>query len=77
MIPPRTILAAIDFSDASTTALVFAARLARHCQARLHVLHVPSGRLGVDFGFRGDRHKGVQSTGGEGFAPSRRPEPTS
>lgn len=39
MIPPRTILAAIDFSDASATALVFAARLARHCQARLHVLH--------------------------------------
>jgi nucleotide-binding universal stress UspA family protein len=39
MIPPRTILAAIDFSNASTTALVFAARLARHCQAALHVLH--------------------------------------
>jgi nucleotide-binding universal stress UspA family protein len=39
MIPPRTILAAIDFSEASTTALVFAARLARHCEAKLHVLH--------------------------------------
>jgi nucleotide-binding universal stress UspA family protein len=39
MIPPRTILAAIDFSEPSTTALRFAARLARHCQATLHVLH--------------------------------------
>ena len=39
MIPPRTILAATDFSDPSTAALVFAARLARHCQAALHVVH--------------------------------------
>ena len=39
MIPPRTILAAVDFSDTSRTALVLAARLARHCGAALHVLH--------------------------------------
>jgi hypothetical protein len=30
MIPPRTILAATDFSDASLFALAFAARLARN-----------------------------------------------
>lgn len=40
MMPPRTVLAAIDFSDTSRVALVLAARLARHCQATLHVLHV-------------------------------------
>ena len=39
MIPPRTIVAATDFSDAATTALMFAARLARHCGAALHVVH--------------------------------------
>ena len=39
MIPPRTILAAIDFSETSRTALVLAARLARDCRAELHVLH--------------------------------------
>lgn len=39
MIPPRTILTAVDFSDTSRTALVLAARLARHCGAALHVLH--------------------------------------
>ncbi len=39
MIPPRSILAAVDFSDASRVALGFAARLAKHCHAQLHVLH--------------------------------------
>jgi nucleotide-binding universal stress UspA family protein len=39
MIPPRTILAATDLSDPATTALVCAARLARHCGAALHVVH--------------------------------------
>jgi nucleotide-binding universal stress UspA family protein len=39
MIPPRAILAAVDFSDSSRVALSFAARLARHCAATLHVLH--------------------------------------
>ena len=38
--PPRTILAATDFSNASIKALAFAARLANHCRAPLHVLHV-------------------------------------
>jgi nucleotide-binding universal stress UspA family protein len=40
MMPPRTILAATDFSHASIKALTFAARLANHCRAPLHVLHV-------------------------------------
>jgi len=40
MIPPRTILAAVNFSHASRTALALAARLAHHCGAELHVLHV-------------------------------------
>ena len=39
MIPPRAILAAVNFSDSSRAALVLAARLARHCAADLHVLH--------------------------------------
>jgi nucleotide-binding universal stress UspA family protein len=39
MIPPRTILAATDFSEASQAALGFAARLARHCRAALHIVH--------------------------------------
>ena len=39
MIPPRAILAAVNFSDSSRAALVLAARLARHCGADLHVLH--------------------------------------
>jgi nucleotide-binding universal stress UspA family protein len=40
LMPPRTILAATDFSEASIRALAFAARLANHCRAPLHVLHV-------------------------------------
>jgi nucleotide-binding universal stress UspA family protein len=40
MIPPRTILAAVDFSATSRDALVLAVRLARHCLSELHVLHV-------------------------------------
>ncbi len=39
MIPPVRILAAVDFSDTSRTALTMAARLARQCQAELHVIH--------------------------------------
>jgi nucleotide-binding universal stress UspA family protein len=39
MIPPRTILAATDFSDASRAAIGLAARLARHCRAALHIVH--------------------------------------
>jgi nucleotide-binding universal stress UspA family protein len=40
MIPPAKILVAVDFSEASTTALACAARLARDCHAELRVLHV-------------------------------------
>src|SRR5436190_17194006 len=39
MIPPRVILAAVNFSDTAWVALVFAARLAQHCGAELHVLY--------------------------------------
>ena len=39
MIPPRLILAAVDFSESSHTALTFAARLAKQADARLHVVH--------------------------------------
>ena len=39
MIPPRSILAAVDFSELSGVALGYAARLARHMGAELHVLH--------------------------------------
>ncbi len=38
MIPPRTILAAVDFSEPSRTALAAAARLALHTGAALHVV---------------------------------------
>ena len=40
MIPPRTILAPVDFSDASRASLQCAARLAGHWSAALHVVHV-------------------------------------
>jgi universal stress protein A len=40
MMPPRSVLAAVDFSEPSRVALEFAARLAQQCQATLHVLHV-------------------------------------
>src|SRR5688572_1490551 len=39
MPPPRTVLAAVDFSESSRAALTFAARLAKHAGARLHVVH--------------------------------------
>jgi len=55
MIPPRTILAAVDFSDTSRTALAFATRLATQTGAALHVLHAEdpllkeaARRTGVD-----------------------------
>jgi nucleotide-binding universal stress UspA family protein len=53
MIPPRTILAATDFSDPSRAALVFAARLARHCQAALHVVHAEDQLLAAAAGSSG------------------------
>jgi universal stress protein A len=39
MIPPARVLAAIDFSETSRTALGFAARLARQSNAELHLVH--------------------------------------
>jgi nucleotide-binding universal stress UspA family protein len=53
MIPPRRILAAIDFSDSSWAALAFAARLARHCRAELHVLHAEDPQLAEAASARG------------------------
>lgn len=43
--PPRSVLAAVDFSEPSRVALQFAARLAKQCQATLHVLHVENRLL--------------------------------
>jgi nucleotide-binding universal stress UspA family protein len=40
MIPPQTILAPVDFSDASRASLQCAAALAGHWSASLHVVHV-------------------------------------
>src|SRR5262245_28025520 len=57
MLPPRTVLAAVDFSESSRTALIFAARLAKHASAQLHVVHVQDPLLaraarsaGIDLG---------------------------
>jgi nucleotide-binding universal stress UspA family protein len=47
MMPPRTILAATDFSTASISALAYAARLASYCRATLHVLHVEAPSPGA------------------------------
>jgi nucleotide-binding universal stress UspA family protein len=41
MMPPARVLTAVDFSEASRTALSCAARLARHCNGELHIVHVP------------------------------------
>ena len=55
VISPRTLLATVNFADASHAALVLAARLARHCGADAHVLYVKdplldagAGRAGID-----------------------------
>ena len=40
MLPPRRVLAPVDFSSYSNTSLTFAGCLARQCGAELHVLHV-------------------------------------
>jgi nucleotide-binding universal stress UspA family protein len=53
MMPPRSVLAAVDFSEPSRVALEFAARLARQCQATLHVLHVESPLLAAAARARG------------------------
>lgn len=41
MLPPARVLAAVDFSEGSRVALSCAARLARHCDGQLHIVHVP------------------------------------
>jgi nucleotide-binding universal stress UspA family protein len=53
MTPPRTVLAAIDFSESSRAALALAARLARHCGAALHVLHAEDPLLATAAGHAG------------------------
>jgi nucleotide-binding universal stress UspA family protein len=58
MIPPRTILAAVDFSDASRAALGLAARLARRGGSDLHVLHVEHPLLEA-----AAQHAGIDLTG--------------
>jgi nucleotide-binding universal stress UspA family protein len=45
VMPPTSILVPVDFSDYSQTALRFAARLAHHCGAQLHVLHAQAPLL--------------------------------
>jgi nucleotide-binding universal stress UspA family protein len=57
MFPPQSIVAAVDFSEPSREALALAARFARHCGARLHVVHVEdplltaaAAREGIDLG---------------------------
>lgn len=45
MIPPRSILAATDFSDASRAAVTFAACLAKQCHATFHLLHAEDALL--------------------------------
>jgi nucleotide-binding universal stress UspA family protein len=41
MLPPARVLAAVDFSESSRSALSCAARLAQQYGAELHILHVP------------------------------------
>jgi nucleotide-binding universal stress UspA family protein len=53
MIPPRVILAPVDFSEPSRTSLQFAVALARHTGAALHVLHAQDPLLA-----EGARHAG-------------------
>ena len=53
MIPPRTVLVAIDFSDSSRRALALAARLAHTSSAALHVLHAEDPLLAAAAGIRG------------------------
>lgn len=53
MIPPSTILVAVDFSDGSKAALALAARLARQSHAELHILHVEDPLLAAAASERG------------------------
>ena len=53
MIPPRLVLAAIDFSASSRGALTMATRLARTSGAALHVLHAEDPLLAAAAGIQG------------------------
>lgn len=57
MIPPRVVLVAVDFSDPSRTAFLFARRFARQMGAALNVLHVQDPLLA-----EGARHAGFDLT---------------
>ena len=57
MMPPRSLIAAVDFSESSRVALEFAARLANQSQATLHVLHVENPLLAA-----AARVKGIEVT---------------
>ena len=52
MIPPRTILAPVDFSDASRVSLELAARLSARWSAVLHVMHAIDPLLAAAAGTR-------------------------
>lgn len=58
MFPPQVVLAAVDFSESSRLALVYAARLAKQCGAELHVLHAMDPFLAA-----AAREAGVDLTG--------------
>lgn len=53
MIPPRSVLAAVDFSPLSRAAVAFAARLAATCTASFHVLHAEDPGLAAAARARG------------------------
>ncbi len=53
MIPPARILAAVDFSESSRTALAFAARLTGTAGAELHVMHAEEPLLAAAARTRG------------------------
>ena len=53
MMPARRVLAAVDFSEPSRTALAFASRLAAQSRAELHLLHVHDPLLAAAAATRG------------------------
>jgi len=57
MIPPRSILAATDFSEPSRVAVTFAACLAKQCHATFHLLHAEDPLLAA-----AARHVGIDLT---------------
>jgi nucleotide-binding universal stress UspA family protein len=57
MIPPSSVLVGVDFSESSRAALDFSVRLARHCDATLHVAHLEDPLL-----LAAAREQGVNTT---------------